>query len=64
MFFKEVGKEHIEECFYMYTRLQAGQKFMYMVTYDRLVKHEEEEVKQLSKVMGIELSIEVCFTLT
>mmetsp|Transcript_28997 Transcript_28997/g.55584 ORF Transcript_28997/g.55584 Transcript_28997/m.55584 type:complete len:333 (+) Transcript_28997:2574-3572(+) len=55
LYFKEIAREHIDEMYHVYTRLQAGEKFLYMVTYDALVKNKEFEVKKLAKAMGIEL---------
>ena len=35
---------------------QSGTKFMYMVSYDKLVKDKEFEINKLAKAMGITLS--------
>lgn len=55
MFFKRAAMDHINELFHLYTRVQAGQKFMYMVTYAELVANKEYQVKKLCKSMDITL---------
>jgi hypothetical protein len=56
MFYHKAAKDHINEMFHVYTMLQSGTKFMYMVSYDKLVKDKEFEINKLAKAMGITLS--------
>eukprot|EP00241_Pyramimonas_parkeae_P012745 CAMPEP_0114233242 /NCGR_PEP_ID=MMETSP0058-20121206/5051_1 /TAXON_ID=36894 /ORGANISM="Pyramimonas parkeae, CCMP726" /LENGTH=291 /DNA_ID=CAMNT_0001344801 /DNA_START=276 /DNA_END=1151 /DNA_ORIENTATION=- len=56
MFYKMIATEHINDCHYVYTRLKAGQKFLYVTTYEVLVKNKRAEVQKLAKALDIKLS--------
>jgi len=55
LFYKKAVRDHINEMFHVYTMMQSGIKFMYMVSYDKLVKDKKYEIVKLSKAFGLDL---------